>query len=46
MTFGYSPRFRPLVLTGAAGSEAVRRVGVTTLTWADFLLGALPRHMD
>lgn len=40
------PRYRPLVLTGAAGSEAVRRVGVTTLTWADFLLGALPRHMD
>lgn len=40
------PRFRPLVLTSAAGGEAVRRVGVTTLTWAEFLLGALPRHMD
>jgi len=38
------PRFRPLLLTGAASPDAVRPAGVAVQSWGDFLLGGPPRE--
>jgi predicted AAA+ superfamily ATPase len=36
------PRYRPLVLTGAAGQEPARQAGISALSWQEFLLGERP----
>lgn len=36
------PRYRPVVLSGTAGVGTAREVGVSGLSWTEFLLGERP----
>ena len=37
------PRYRPLVITAVGAEELATRLGVTAISWSDFLLSGPPR---